>query len=451
MNETDQNAAKGIVPPSAPTPAASPAHDDRLREDVKAFTDGQLGWWRQQVVKRHLARCAECREEMQAMRDFSAKWRQADDDVLDPGLRARILAAVPDTVPSSPQAALGGRAYRRPLALVGALTSTALFAGVAVSLFGHHANRLDTAAPAAMRSATNDAGIAASAPSMTDADKQSKVALETKSESAAAPNSAASVATPTAPGGAAKQSQIASANIAPGAADERAQAERNFRARDSAAAAVSAPPAPSLSPKTMPADITPLPLPPTPLQDRVSARKASVKEKARVGAGKSDAEHTQEHKQEAAASANASAPGNALPGSNARAASPAKPNSTLRRVPAPTELTLEVGEVEAAGAEIEKDVENAGGSIVNSGLTTGAGTKSARLLVKIPAARLNAFLAQVAQRNESQAAQAKGEADSGGGPKPATPPASPAVAQDSSKQASALVDVIIHLKGKDAK
>ena len=106
--------------------SATPNVCARLTPDLKAYQDGQMGWRQKWSATRHLTRCAACREELEAMREFSDRWRGADAEVLDPALRARILAAVPDTRPAAPAGSAPSRLRPRPLLLAGAGLSAAI-------------------------------------------------------------------------------------------------------------------------------------------------------------------------------------------------------------------------------------------------------------------------------------------------------------------------------------
>lgn len=125
---TEQTNIPQTVNTTAPTPVC-----DNVRPELKAYLDGQVGWWRQRSIRAHAAQCAACREEMKAMRDFSDNLRNADADTLDPALRARILAAVPHTPPAPVEARPVWHNHRRPLFLAGAAASAALIGGCAVS------------------------------------------------------------------------------------------------------------------------------------------------------------------------------------------------------------------------------------------------------------------------------------------------------------------------------
>jgi hypothetical protein len=73
---------------------------DTLRDDLKAYADGELGSSRSQEIERHLHSCEECREEVAAMNrishEFFERESKAESDSLNPALRARILAGLPD-------------------------------------------------------------------------------------------------------------------------------------------------------------------------------------------------------------------------------------------------------------------------------------------------------------------------------------------------------------------
>jgi len=67
----------------------------RFQDDLKAYADSELAWPRRLAVRRHLTRCASCREELIQMTHIAEDLRVSDPaDALDPALRAKILGAV---------------------------------------------------------------------------------------------------------------------------------------------------------------------------------------------------------------------------------------------------------------------------------------------------------------------------------------------------------------------
>lgn len=63
-------------------------------EDLKAFCDGELPWSRRLILRRHLAHCADCRQEVLTMRQLHHDLVRTDSlpGAFSPALRARILA-----------------------------------------------------------------------------------------------------------------------------------------------------------------------------------------------------------------------------------------------------------------------------------------------------------------------------------------------------------------------
>ena len=65
-----------------------------FQDDLKAYIDGELSWLRRLAVRWHLTHCASCHEEIVQMTQVAEDLRSAETDpVLDPTLRAKILAA----------------------------------------------------------------------------------------------------------------------------------------------------------------------------------------------------------------------------------------------------------------------------------------------------------------------------------------------------------------------
>ncbi len=95
----------------------------RFADDLKAYADGELPLLRRAAVRRHLAHCPACREEIAAMTHLAEDLRTSEpSEALDADLRARILDAPPvNSRPAPP---------RRPLSpsLKWALAGMALLA-----------------------------------------------------------------------------------------------------------------------------------------------------------------------------------------------------------------------------------------------------------------------------------------------------------------------------------
>lgn len=73
---------------------------EAVRAELKAYCDGELGFLTRARVRRHLARCAPCQTEVQALRRIGEELRHLDQLVVpSPELRARILQSLPDEPP----------------------------------------------------------------------------------------------------------------------------------------------------------------------------------------------------------------------------------------------------------------------------------------------------------------------------------------------------------------
>lgn len=95
----------------------------RVADDLKAYADGELPLLRRYAVRRHLAQCPACREEIAAMTQLTEDLRTSEpSEPLDADLRARILDAPPVSSRPTPS--------RRPLSpsLKWALAGMALLA-----------------------------------------------------------------------------------------------------------------------------------------------------------------------------------------------------------------------------------------------------------------------------------------------------------------------------------
>lgn len=95
----------------------------RFADDLKAYADGELPLLRRAALRRHLAHCPACREEIAAMTQLTEDLRTSEPpEALDADLRARILDAPPALSRPAPS--------RRPLStpLKWALAGIALLA-----------------------------------------------------------------------------------------------------------------------------------------------------------------------------------------------------------------------------------------------------------------------------------------------------------------------------------
>jgi anti-sigma factor RsiW len=67
------------------------SHCETVRDDLKAYLDGQVSLPRKAEIALHLAGCAACRQEAEAMKRISAELRAMDCEELDLEARAKIL------------------------------------------------------------------------------------------------------------------------------------------------------------------------------------------------------------------------------------------------------------------------------------------------------------------------------------------------------------------------
>lgn len=351
---------------AASAPLLSPACM-KIREDLKASVDGQLGWWRQQTVTRHIAHCIACREEREAMREFSERLRQSEfeqagsqqerfqqnlsqatspgqkygwdnfergavgnADVLDPVLRARILAAVPVAPPASPMmSSPQSRPRRLPLYLAGAAVSSALIAAALFPIFN--------SGSASFKSASSPTVVsdpaAETQPTATAITPPAGRAAGAVSKTASAKDVANGYAVPQAPSHRLVDNTVP--NSAPGGAASLPGS--------SAIASASSAAVPS------------------------AKRSISSVSAPRIAAGK------------------------------------AKPQKVMVVQSDNANVSMVVGNVERCATVIEQIVRQEGGAIILSAFTTHSDkTESAKLTVKIPAAQRAALMSQVAHCAENK-------------------------------------------------
>lgn len=96
-----------------------------FRDDLKAYADGELRGLLRLRVKRHVAHCSACREEIEAMELIRRRLRQNDPNTFTPELKSKILSGIPDGAPPVGEA-VPLRKPRLPLVLFGATSAAVL-------------------------------------------------------------------------------------------------------------------------------------------------------------------------------------------------------------------------------------------------------------------------------------------------------------------------------------
>ncbi len=66
----------------------------RVREELKAYIDGELRPWTRWLVSRHIATCDDCRREMQEMAELTSDVRTAAEVAAPQGLREKVLGSL---------------------------------------------------------------------------------------------------------------------------------------------------------------------------------------------------------------------------------------------------------------------------------------------------------------------------------------------------------------------
>lgn len=99
-----------------------------VREQIKAYTDGELGRVARWRMARHLARCVECQLEAKAMADLTEQVQNAGDIPAPEGLREKVLGKVEFKAVSA-----AGRKWpyvTKPVAAAGVLVFAVIVAAV---------------------------------------------------------------------------------------------------------------------------------------------------------------------------------------------------------------------------------------------------------------------------------------------------------------------------------
>jgi len=154
-----------------------------FQDDLTAYRDNELPLARRLAVRRHLARCQSCREEIEIMEHIgnelrSAESATAESATLDPALRAKILTALPEAaaapVMAPPETAPAGaewiekpaaRPFRFPLAEWGTMAAGVLvFVVLCGTFLGRRVSNTFNATSNSLSSSTG--GEEANAPSL---------------------------------------------------------------------------------------------------------------------------------------------------------------------------------------------------------------------------------------------------------------------------------------------
>lgn len=124
----------------------------RVQDDLKAWIDHELSPWRRFWVRRHLARCASCREEVQAMEQLHRDLRVGSDAdaKLPPALRARILTQLGEAADRPPPLAEPDRPWLRRYGFATSLAVNAALVLVLVYTGVLREKRTDAPAPVAV-------------------------------------------------------------------------------------------------------------------------------------------------------------------------------------------------------------------------------------------------------------------------------------------------------------
>lgn len=333
---------------------------ETIREDLKAYLDGELPFARRGVLRLHLLRCAACREEKHAMEQLGNEIRAGETGGLDTALRAKLIAGIPGDLPEAPaeastprfrlpQLRLRPEWKRRPMLLWGA----AALACLALFTFqvSNNLNR-GIEAEGSTASASGEAMPLARAPAagMEMAKQQMEVA-----RNEAVPAETASKKPMYMPGGAFGEG------------------------RSSAAASAPANPA---------AKSTPM-FPPTGLvQDRTTLHATSGRAVVADAGGK----EANESKSEAVFKVTQNG------------------KSVTRQVHKEADITLEVDKIEEKSDTIEQMVKTMGGYVASNQLTTGEDNlKSASLTTKIPVNLFEEYLSKLTKLGNVKAKSVTGE------------------------------------------
>ena len=147
-----------------PEPRRPGGVHNELLADLKAWLDGELAAPRVWFVRAHLCFCPACREEVKWLKRLGEDMRDLERAVPSPRLRARIMAALPDTPPGRPVPVPARNSYRlRYGATVAFACACMAFAAI---IFNHQAHTRIASAhqTAALNGTVSNSGPRESAP-----------------------------------------------------------------------------------------------------------------------------------------------------------------------------------------------------------------------------------------------------------------------------------------------
>ena len=327
---------------------------------------------------------------MQAMRQFSQFLQGGEGESLSPQLRARILAAVPETVPA-PTPATARRSFNRPVLAWGAVASALLLCVVLTPLFlkNNSARDMTLATAVPQTSSAKDASVHPGDGMVSDS---STGANNTKATGAGAGGSMAgavtSAAQPASPRLEMKTESPMSMPPAPAAPSQRYTANAPGVAADKSASTEKMAAGKSASGPEGATSVTKI----APEPQQYLASKASANSDRDVVLAQNNAERAAVSSAERA--------------NRSVYASPRNRQTPHKTVPAATtiarrdeeagDILLLVGNVEQSRATLEQAVKSSGGAITSvKNITYGDNSQAAMLTLNVPASRLPALLSEL--------------------------------------------------------
>ncbi len=107
-------------------PMSHRPHRPAIYEDLKAYADGELSALKRWQIRRHLAGCASCRQEVAGLNRVSENISNLPQPTPRPELRARIMASLPAPPPTPARLPVLSWPYHMPARLSLAVATAAL-------------------------------------------------------------------------------------------------------------------------------------------------------------------------------------------------------------------------------------------------------------------------------------------------------------------------------------
>jgi hypothetical protein len=350
---------------------------DLIRDELKAYLDGQLPFMQRQQVRHHLKGCAACRKELSAMEQTGNQLKLDAPTPLEASLRAKILSAAEGVGPKAGDRPKAPSKWRRKPVIAWAVAATALTAWCLFYPLTHFtqpnaSTASDVAAGRQAMAPATTGAVAASAPTArTMSGGLDALPLGDRQKLAQFTASASSVTTHSP-----ARQETAKQPFNPNSIDVTSD---YWRERPQGSAAEQAGRIRMAGKSVRAGEVS---LPSVRMSDYQSGVKSVFVHMRRpnASAAKSLAPYAQDY------------------------------DEATRTVHKEAQITVQVDNVEAKSEAVEQIAQGVGGFVADNNLNTGDdGLKTASLTLKVPVAQFQSVLNQVARQGEVKAKSLSGQ------------------------------------------